>query len=153
MHKTYELFCQLSPAVASERIERLLSEEGVEYATDELSVASTKTPIVLLSIQPRLYTRRNWVGVNPFVFVTSVAVRCERTEGGVTRVTIRVNRRRAFLLVALWAACSFLAARAIPEPGRAILFLGVSCAAWLGIAIFLGGYLIRKEIGDFLKDE
>jgi hypothetical protein len=153
MHKTYELFCQLSPEAASERIERLLSEEGVKYATAELSVASTKTPIVLLSVQPRLYTRRNWVGVNPFVFVTSVAVRCEPIEGGGTRVTIRANRRRAFLLVAFWAACSALAALAIPEPGRAILILGVSCAAWLGIASFLGGYLVSKEIGDRLEDE
>ncbi len=153
MHKTYELFYRLSPKVASERIERLLSEEGVEYATADLSVASTKTPIVLLSIQPRLYTRRNWVGVNPFVFVTAVAARCEPSEGGVTRVTIRVNRRRAFLMVAFWAACSFLAALAIPEPRRAILILGVSCAAWLGIASFLGGYLIRNEIDDCLRSE
>jgi hypothetical protein len=40
----------------------------------------------------------------------------------------------------------------MPEPGGAILFVGIACAAWLSIVSFLGGYLIKKEIADRLGD-
>ena len=45
-----------------------------------------------------------------------------------------------------------LAAAAMPEPGGAIVVFVVTCGAWFGIVSFLGGYLIKKEIGDHLKD-
>jgi len=151
-HKTYEFVCQLSAQAASERIEGLLSKEGVKYRSANLSVASVRTPIAVLGIQPKLYSHSNWVGLNPFTFVSGVEVQCEEVDGGLTKVTVRVNRRRAFLWVAFWIACSFLAARAMPEPGGAILVIGVACAAWFGVVCFLGGYLIRKEISDRLRD-
>jgi hypothetical protein len=40
----------------------------------------------------------------------------------------------------------------MPEPGGAILVIGVACAAWFGLASFLGAYLVKKEISDRLKD-
>jgi hypothetical protein len=151
-HKSYELLCRLSAQAALERIEGLLSREGVEYRATNLSAASVRTPIAVLGIQPKLYSHSNWVGLNPFVFVSSVEVRCEQVDGGITKVTVRINRFRAFLWVAFWTLCSLLAARAMPAPGGVILLIGVTCATWLGIVSFLGGYLIRKEIGDCLKN-
>ncbi len=106
----------------------------------------------MLGIQPKLYSHRNWVGLNPFVFVSGVDLRFKQDENGLTRVTVRVNRLRGLLWVAFWITCGFLAARAMPEPGGAILFIGIACAAWLGIVSFLGGYLIKKEISDRLSD-
>jgi hypothetical protein len=152
MHKTYELSCQLPAQEAFERIEGLLSNEGVKYRAAGLSIASTRTPIVLLSIQPKLYTHSNWVGVNPFVYVSNVDVRFKQGDGEVTKVTIRVNRLRAFLLSALGIAFGFLAASAMPEPAGLLFFVGFACATWFGIVSFLGGYLIKKEIADRLSD-
>src|SRR5271157_2118968 len=120
MHKTYEFVCQLPAQAASERIEGLLSKEGVKYRAANLSVASVRTPIAVLGIQPKLYSHSNWVGLNPFTFVSGVEVQCEEVDSGLTKVTVRVNRLRAFLWVAFWIACSLLAARAMPEPGGAI---------------------------------
>jgi hypothetical protein len=40
----------------------------------------------------------------------------------------------------------------MPEPAGVILFIGFSSLAWLGNVCFLAGYLIKKEIGDCLKD-
>ncbi|MGH9638459.1 MAG: hypothetical protein ACRD3Y_00235 [Bryobacteraceae bacterium] len=151
MHKTYELTCRLPAQVASERIETLLSKEGVKYKAVGLSVASTRTPIAVVGIEPKLYSRSNWVGVNPFTFVSGVEVQCEQCDNDLTKVTVRVNRLRSFLWVAFWIACSILAARAMPEPGGAVLVVVVACAAWFGIVSFLGGYLVKKEISDRLK--
>jgi hypothetical protein len=153
MHKTYEFVCQLTAQAASQRIEGLLSKEGVEYKTANLSVASVRTPVAVLGIQPKLYSHSNWVGLNPFTFVSGVEVQCEQLDSGLTKVTVRVNRLRTFMWAAFWIACSLLAARAMPEPGGAILVIGVACAAWLGVVRFLGGYLIKKEISDRLKDQ
>src|SRR5512146_1752652 len=101
MHRTYELVCRLQAQEASERIQGLLSKEGVKYRSADLSIASTRTPIVVLSLQPKLYTHSNWVGVNPFVYISGVDVRFQPGDGGGTKVTLRVNRLRAFLLAAL----------------------------------------------------
>jgi hypothetical protein len=151
MHKTYELICQLPAHTASERIERLLSKEGVKYTATDLGITSVRTPMVVLGIQPELYSHSNWVGLNPFVFVSGVALRFKEEENGRTTVTVRVNRLRALLWVAFWITCGSLAALAMPEPGGAILFIGIACAAWFGIVSFLGGYLIKKEISDRLN--
>jgi hypothetical protein len=152
MHKTYELVCRLPAQEAFERIEGLLSKEGVKYRAAGLSIASTRTPIVVLGIQPKLYTHSNWVGVNPFVYVSSVDVRFKPGDDGVTKVTVRVNRLRAFLLAALGIAVGFLAAGAMPEPAGLLFFVGFACATWFGIVSFLGGYLIKKEIASRLSD-
>jgi hypothetical protein len=152
MHKTYELTCRLPAQTASERIEDMLSKEGVKYTAANLAITSVSIPIVVFGIQPKLYSHSNWVGLNPFVFVSGIDLRFNEGENGLTRVTVRVNRLRGLLWVAFWASCSSLAALAMPEPGGAILFIGIACAAWLGIVSFLGGYLIKKEIVDRLSD-
>ena len=152
MHKTYELICRLPAQVASERIEGLLSKEGVKYRAADLAIASTRTPFAVLSIQPKLYSHSNWVGVNPFVYVSGVDVRFKPDGEGVTKVTIRVDRLRAFLFAALGIAVGLLVACALPEPAGVLFFIGFAAATWFGIVSFLGGYLVKKEISDRLKD-
>jgi hypothetical protein len=153
MHKTYELICRLPAQVASERIEGLLSKEGVKYRTADLSVTSVRTPIAVLSIQPKLYSHSNWVGINPFVYISGVDVRLMPGDDGVTKITVRVNRLRAILFAAVGIVIGFLAARAMPEPLGILFFFGFACVTWFGIVSFLGGYLVKKEISDRLKDD
>lgn len=150
MHRTYEFVCQLSVPDASERIGTLLSKEGVEYKMSGFSITSTKIPIAVLGIQPKLYSHSNWVGVNPFVFISGIHARFSSADT-ITMVTVRVNRLRAFCWVAFWVACSVLSAFAMREPAGAILVVIVTVAAWLGIVSFIGSYLIEKEIGDYLN--
>jgi hypothetical protein len=129
MHKTYEFVCQLPAQAASERIEDLLSKEGVECRTCNLSVVSVRTPFAVLGIQPKLYSHSNWLGLNPFAFVSTVEVQCEQANNAFTKVTVRINRFRAFLWLAFWIACSLLVANEMPAIGGVILVVGVACAA------------------------
>jgi hypothetical protein len=151
MHKTYELVCRLPAQVALERIKALLSKEHVKYRADHLSVTSTQTPIVFVNLDPRLYSRRNWVGLNPFAHVSGIDVRCESGSNGLTRVVVRVNRFRAVFLVAWVAAIGFGGSYITSDPFGVLVSFGVTCAAWFFMVPFLGGYLIKKEIGDHLK--
>jgi hypothetical protein len=152
MHKTYDLSCHLPAETAWCRIKGLLSTEGVRYTTTNLAITSVKTPWVVLGIQPELYSRRNWVGLNPFVFVSGIDVRFVPNDSGQSTVTVRVNRLRGILWVAAWMVCASFASRPMPAPTSAIVFVGVAVAAWLVIVPFLGGYLIKKEIADRLSD-
>ena len=129
---------------ASERFEALLSKEGVEYRTSDLSIASTRTPFVLLSIP--------WVGFNPFVYISGIDVLFKPSDGRVTNVTVRVDRLRAFLFAGLGIASAGMAATAMSEPAGILFFVGFASATWFGIVSFVGGYLIRKEISDRLRD-
>ena len=151
MHKTYEFVCQLPAQEASERIAGLLSKEGVEYKAKGLSITSTRTPFVLLSIQPKLYSRSNWVGLNPFVYISGVEVLLKLVDNGTTIVTVRVNRLRGLLFAALGITAGCLAALAMPEPAGLLFFVGFACTTWFGIVSFLSGYLIKKEISDHLR--
>jgi hypothetical protein len=155
IHKTYELVSQLPADAVLERVKSLLSKECVKYKVDNLSVMSTETPLVIVNFDPRLYTRANWVGVNPFAYVSGVDVRCAPGDNGLTKVIVRVNRFRSLLWVVFWVVNGGLVAFVMPEPEgaiRVILFVGFVCAAWFGNVSFLGSYLIKKEIGDHLKD-
>lgn len=152
MWKIFEITCSLAPQAASARIESLLAHEGVKFNAADLRITSTSTPIVVLGVQPKLYTRRNWVGLNPFAFITGVDVRCEpSSDAAATKVNVRVNRRRSILWATFWAVCGYLASRSMPQPAGVILCVGVILAAWFGIVAFLGGYLVKKEIVDGLR--
>jgi hypothetical protein len=149
--KTHTFACPLNAEEALRRVADLLSKEGVNYAVSNLAIASTATPFVVFGIQRRLYSHHNRAALNPFAFVSSVNVRCESRNAGNSLVTVRVNRLRAFLWVMYWGWCSGLVAVVMPQPAGVALFIGITCAAWLGIVKFLGSYLIEEEIRDYLS--
>ena len=149
-HKTYELTSRLPAAVVIQRMEELFTRENVQFRPGDLSISSIKTPIAK-GIQPKLYSKRNWVGLNPFAFISGVEVQCKSSGGDVVRVNVHIDQFRAFIGVALSATSSGFAAVALPELGWAILFIAaVTVSAWFVLVWFLGGYLIKKEIRDCL---
>ena len=111
---------------------------------------SVRTPIYS-RMDPRLYSKRNWVGLNPFTFVSGVKVRCESGRRNVVKINIQVEQFRTFMWVAFWFTCSGLAAIGMPKPEDVILFIAVTTVvAWFGLVWFLGGFLIQKEIRNCL---
>ena len=146
-----ELKSRLAPREALSRIGNLLAEEGVKFKEEaELSLVSTATPIVILSIQTRLYSRKNWVGVNPFVFISAIRVDCKQDGGSGTTIELRINRRRALLLVVFWAICAALVVDA-PGPDGALIFASVTIVAWLFYFFFVGGPLVKREIRNAVR--
>ena len=148
----FELKSRLAPREALSRIGNLLAEEGVKFKEEaELSLVSTATPIVILSVQTRLYSRKNWVGLNPFVYITAIRVDCKRDGSNGTTIELRINRRRALLWVVYWAICAGLVARGLPEPNGALLWASTTVIAWLPFFSFLGGGLVKREIRSVVR--
>jgi len=150
MHKTYELVCPLSAQAALERIKALLSKKCVKYRADNLSVTSTQTPLVVVNVDPRGISRSNWVGLNPFMYVSSVEVQCQPADHGLTKVIVRVDRFRALIWVGCSIALGALVASAFPVWAGLLVLVAFTSAMWFR-TVSLGGYLIRKEISDHLK--
>jgi hypothetical protein len=151
-YKTYTLSSRLSPEEAIARVGKLLAAERVKYRIEGLSVFTTRTPIALLSFQRVLYSKRNWVGLNPFVFVTSVSIECQPGSSGRTRILVRIDRFRTFMYLAVWVCSCGEASVGMPTLAYAILFIAVGfAAAWFGFVSFLGGYLIKKEITSYVN--
>jgi hypothetical protein len=146
IHKTYQCVYPLGRRMAADRVEKLLSLEGVKYVAIDGSIASTRTPIAVLGIQPALYTSKNWVGINPFTCISGVEIKFEAVEDAVTRLTVRINRGRALLIFMFWVACGFLTARQMPQPSGLICLTGLTIIAWFGFVSFFGSYLVRREI-------
>ena len=147
----YEFKCSCTPSAAVKRIESLLAAEGVRFNTNDVQIVSTHTPLAVLGIQPTLYSHKNWIGLNPFTFISGVSARCEPANNGETEVLVSINRRRSYLFVLFWALCASLAARQMPEPIGWISVLAVTSVAWIGIVNFLSGYVVTKEIREALE--
>jgi hypothetical protein len=143
-HRTYILTSPLTPQEALRRAAALLASEGVRYTTTSLSIVSTTTPFAIAGFQRRLYTRRNWLGINPFTHASAVNLTCERTGDG-TSVTLEVDRTRAIGFAVLWVVCGALTVPPLPMVGGVLVMAAVASVAWFHVAV-IGGRLIAREI-------
>lgn len=146
MSRFYRVVSNVEAEAALDRVKDLLTAEGVSFEQVGPTVRSTRTPIIILGIQPKLYSRRNWVGLNPFIFVSGVTIGTKVPDNKGTVVEISINRLRAYLLAMLWTILGFFVGKELPQPVGALLFFGIALLAWTGIVLFLGSHLVRGEI-------
>jgi hypothetical protein len=153
VNKAYEFICDTPTSGVIKKIEALFKDEGVEFRSTTSHIESTSTPIAILSLQPQMYSRKNWLGFNPFSYISNVSVDVNPTEDNYVKVVVVANRRRAYFYVTFFAIAGLSAARAISEPAGMILFILLTLGSWLLFVSLLGGHLVRKEIGDALMRE
>ena len=152
MSRIYKLKTHLSPSSVLNRIEELLSHEEIGFTTNNNCIVSTKIPFALLGFESALYTRKNFTGLNPFVFTSAVKICTESQRSGSTIVTVSINRRRAILWFSYFFLISLVAAGGVPRIEQAVtLVIVVSLATWMRFVEFLGGYLVSREISSTLK--
>ena len=128
--KSFTVSTALAPNDALGRLVQLLETGGAKVAREESRVRSLRTPIPLLNVDPRLYSRRNWVGINPFSLLTALEATTAASNNG-TAVNVSIDRRRIMLLLVLDAVLVFaIALRApwLPTLAIAAVLLGVSAA-------------------------
>ena len=98
-----------------------------------------------------MYSNRNWVGLNPFPFITGVDVRCQPNKAGITKVVVQVNRARAFFFMGFQVWCVSLGSLGMPTLAYALLVIAATIPlAWI-TSVGVAGELIKKEITHSLK--
>jgi len=146
---TFHIASLDSPDEALPKIARLLEEEYVEFEIERNAIRSTRTPVTFVNIDRRNFSRLNWVGMNPFVYVTGIEVEFhpEDPRGAYRLIVDRTRLRILMGSVLLLLICPI--SLAIPMEGIPILF------AFWGLVFlwfrYLSGELIRNEIAQALS--
>jgi hypothetical protein len=143
-----EYVATLTPDFAIEQVANLLRAEGLTVEVDGRVVRSTRVPLAFLSFDPAMYSKRNLVGFNPFVWFESVVVTSDVHESG-ARLVVTLDRRRLLIFWGIqWLALGPIATRAPLGAALACLILVAtgSLVAW-----WLGGALVRSEVSAALK--
>ena len=144
MKKRFRLSSTLSGSECTERCAALLGEEGVKFQQDGQSLKSTSTPIVFVNVDRRLYSRNNWVGLNPFVFVSGIDVNVSAADSdGSTVIDVVINQRRTLAICGLIVGLVLVVARALPANG--LMFFVVASLLLVLLFRFFAGSLLRQE--------
>ena len=128
----------------------MLHSEHMAFSIDDDEIVSTSVPLPILSIDKRQYSKNNWVGINPFVILSNIAFSIKTTKGA-TKIQVRLNTARSWILYSLIVLLVSFVATAIPNLFIGIcLFIFFSILTWL-IIFKLHIYLIINEINKFLR--
>lgn len=153
MNKRYRILTTLLESESMEKLSLLFAYENVKFRKEDNSIISTSTPIAVLGVDKRLYTRKNWFGINPFIFITRIQVACRKNAEGKTEVDVLINQNRAVFIYGLAMALVLIVSCALPDVVWGGLFF-VSAAAVLFLCFsFLAGPLIRIEIQSELSEQ
>ena len=146
--KSFSLVADLPIEEVIGRLTGLFEAGGASVIREDNCVRSVHTPVPLLNVDPRLYSRRNWVGINPFALVTGVEAAAAPGDKG-TQVNVRVDRRRMLLLLAFEVALIFVIA--IDAPLLVVLAVSVFVLSLSGLLLRWSYTLLRSEIQQALQ--
>jgi len=143
---SFRLYSKLSVVDTIKKIAGLLACEHVSFNTDQNFIKSTHIPFPIVNVDQRMYTRKNWVGINPFIFITGVEIFLTELDTKETQIDIGVDQNRAILIYLCFLCLVLLVALAIP-----ILWVGISF--FFLIAIVTGFFIFNVCIKGLIKSE
>ncbi|HKS58176.1 MAG TPA: hypothetical protein VJS12_22965 [Steroidobacteraceae bacterium] len=117
--KTFTVTTLLPPDEVLSRLVQLFEAGGVMADRADRTVRSVDIPLPLLSIDPHLYSRRNGVGINPFILASKVEAMAVRAEGGGTLLIVQIDRMRLLAVLAIAVAIALGIVIFAPLPGLA----------------------------------
>ena len=149
----FEVPAHVTSSRALDRVEALLCAERVKVQRTTDLVESVYIPLPFLSIDARNYTRRNWVGVNPFVFLDAIAVSYRSTPSSSGRIEVvmsRVTTAAWFLAAVVMAA---LIAATVPVAPVGIGFAVVFVVGSYLYLFHLPPKLAMRELETAVSEE
>jgi len=149
--RAFRLKTGLAAGEALARVARLLEAEAVQARREGETIWSVRTPDPLATWDRRGYSRRNWVGINPFSLITGIKVSCAKDLEGNTVLDVVVDTLRTVLWLGFAAALALIVWIWLP-PSVALPFtivlLGFGVLQW---AMSLS--LVWSEIERELRSE
>jgi hypothetical protein len=133
------------PGTVLETVSSLLSKRSVQHSIGANNITSTRVPLPIVGWDKRLYSRDNFVGVNPFVFIDRIELNVERQSAGETIVDVLLVQWRSFVPLAFLLIMSF----GVWLSEDSLAMKAVSLLAALGWYVFA----FHLVIGNLLLDE
>jgi hypothetical protein len=142
----FTLYSKLSMSDTIKRIADLLVHEHVNFYTNPNSLRSTHVPFPIVSIDKRMFTRKNWVGLNPFIYISSIEIFFRELNIKETQIDVRIDQCRAIVMYLSSLGLMLLVALAIP-----VLWVGI--AFFVSIAILTHLFIFSFCIKRLIKSE
>ena len=141
---TFYLNSSLPKEKVVQRLQSLMRSEHVSFIVNGNNIISTSIPLPILSIDKRLYSKNNWIGINPFVVLSSIVFTIQETTE--IKIHVTINKTRSYVIYSLIVFLVGFVSAAIPNFYFGIcFFIFFSIVSWL-ILFQLYIYLITKEI-------
>jgi hypothetical protein len=145
----FRLYSKLSVSDAMKRIGDLFVSEHVGFYANPDSIKSTHVPFPIVSIDRRMFSRRNWVGINPFIYISSIEVFFTELNTKETQIDVSINQRRAIVLYLGFLCLTLFVALAIPVLWvRISFFFSMSVFTRLFVFDLCIKRLIRSELAN-----
>jgi hypothetical protein len=143
----FTLVSELPMTASLQKVMRLFDQEAVRYETTDCSVRSTKVPFAVFTLDPRMYSRRNWLGLNPFVFASRVVVTARKGTADQTVLDVTIDRRRAIVMYTLSMANVLVVGAVLPT-----WWAGLALVAFFAAVLFLFFFRFSSsEIGKEIR--
>jgi len=103
----FTLHTKLSVNAAIAQISNLLASEHISFQTDLNSIRSKEIPLPFSSFNKRLYTRKNWVGINPFIFISEINIIIKEFNLQQTQIDVTICQKRAIIMYVFFISLLF----------------------------------------------
>ncbi len=80
------------------RIGDLLVYEHVSFDATQDSIKSTHIPFPIVGFDKKMYTRKNWVGINPFIYISSIEMFFRESTTKETQIDISIDQYRTIVI-------------------------------------------------------
>lgn len=130
----------------------LLVCESLRFEIEQNTIRSVNIPFPILSFDYRVLSRNNWVGINPFVYVSNILLRVDSLDPNSCMVKVEIDQTRAIMIFWFVATMLLLVSAFLPNVIASISFLSIflSLSGYLIFGLCVGT-LIKKELNYVLK--
>ncbi len=139
------------PQTTVELISKLLAKRSIKHSIVNNHISSTHIPFIILGFDWRRYSRDNFIGYNPFVFIDKIKINVESDSEKKTKLDITVIQVRSYVPIIIMILI-ILKVRTV-EFGTfaAIIFAIIAVLYYLFAFHLVIGHLLTSEIKRVLK--
>jgi hypothetical protein len=148
----FSLFSNLSVSETTRRLAEFFTSEHISFNANPNSLRSTSIPFPIVNFDRRMYTRKNWVGINPFIFISGIEMFFTESNTKETQVDVTIDEYRTIVMYLCYLCLILLVAVALP-----VLWVGISFFFFMAVFARLFVFdlcikrLIKSEIQNAIK--
>ncbi len=122
-------------------IEDLFNYESIKFLSDSNSIRSVQIPMPIVSFDRRFYSKKNWIGINPFIYISSIEINFKKPSTGKVIVDITIGQKRTFIIYLIVLLLTGMVAINLPN-----YWAGISLFSLVAIFTFIFKVCVKKLI-------
>ena len=142
----YTINSDLSIKSVLRRLEDLFNYESIRFISNSKSIRSVRIPMPIISFDRRFYSKKNCIGINPFIFISSIEINLKKPSTEKVILDINIGQSRAFIIYLIVLLLTSMVAINLPNfwSGISLFFL---------VAIFVFIFIFKVCLKKLIKYE